>query len=81
MTLNTSDWERMYGKKTTVYGESKMIEVKKSYVLELTEEQARQLYNLLQSAKSTDQFSYGGLYDDLRELHKELKQLFDSGIR
>jgi uncharacterized protein YpuA (DUF1002 family) len=58
-----------------------MIEVKKSYVVELTEEQGRQLYNLLQSAKSTEHFSYGGLYDDLRELHKELKQLFDSGIR
>jgi len=58
-----------------------MIEIKKSYVVELREEQVRQLYNLLQSAKSQDQFSYGGLYDDLRELHNELKQLFDSGIR
>ena len=78
--IMTND-DQLFGKKPTVYGESKMIEVKKSYVVELTEEQARQLYNLLQSAKSTDQFSYGGLYDDLRELHKELKQLFDSGIR
>lgn len=58
-----------------------MIETKKSYVVELSEEQARQLYNLMQSAKSADQFSYGGLYDDLRELHKELKQIFNSGIR
>ena len=58
-----------------------MIEIKKSYIVELREEQVRQLYNLLQSAKSQDQFSYGGLYDDLRELHNELKQLFDSGIR
>ena len=58
-----------------------MIEIKKSYVVELREEQVRQLYNLLQSAKSQDQFSYGGLYDDLRELHNELKNLFDSGIR
>ena len=58
-----------------------MIEIKKSYVVELQEEQARQLYNLLQSAKQQDQFSYGSLYDDLRELHNELKQLFDSGIR
>lgn len=56
-----------------------MIETKKSYVVELSEEQARQLYNLMQSAKSADQFSYGGLYDDLRELHKELKQIFNSG--
>ena len=58
-----------------------MIETKKSYVVELSEEQGRQLYNLLQSARSTDQFSYGGLSGDLRELHKELKQIFDSGIR
>jgi len=58
-----------------------MIETLKNYKITLTEEQARQLYNLLQSAKSQDQFSYGGLYDDLRELHNELKQLFDSGIR
>ena len=56
-----------------------MIETKKSYVVELSEEQARQLYNLMQSAKSADQFSYGGLYDDLRELHKELKQIFNKG--
>ena len=58
-----------------------MIEIKKSYVVELQEDQARQLYNLLQSVKQQDQFSYGGLYDDLRELHNELKKLFDSGIR
>lgn len=58
-----------------------MIEIKKSYVVELQEEQARQLYNLLQSAKQQDQFSYGGQYSDLRELHSQLKELFDSGIR
>ena len=58
-----------------------MIETLKNYKITLTEEQVRQLYNLLQSVKQQDQFSYGGLYDDLRELHNELKQLFDSGIR
>ena len=58
-----------------------MIEIEKQYKLTLTEDQARQLYNLLQSAKQQDQFSYGGLYDDLRELHNELKKLFDTGIR
>jgi hypothetical protein len=58
-----------------------MIEKQISYKIEFTEDQARQLYNLLQSAKQQDQFSYGGLYDDLRELHNELKKLFDSGIR
>jgi len=57
----------------------KMIEIKKSYVIELTEEQARQLYRLLQS--SNDEFSYGERYDELGFLHDELKKLFDSGIR
>lgn len=58
-----------------------MIEKQISYKIEFTEDQARQLYNLLQSVKQQDQFSYGGLYDDLRGLHNELKKLFDSGIR
>lgn len=57
----------------------KMIEQLKNYKITLTEEQARQLYNLMQSAKSADQFSYGGLYDDLRDLHKELKDIFGKG--
>jgi len=58
-----------------------VIEKQISYKIEFTEDQARQLYNLLQSVKQQDQFSYGGLYDDLRELHNELKQLFGDGIR
>jgi|OM-RGC.v1.036828248 uncharacterized protein YpuA (DUF1002 family) len=58
-----------------------MIEKQIRYKIEFTEDQARQLYNLLQSVKQQDQFSYGGLYDDLRELHNELKKLFDTGIR
>jgi len=57
-----------------------MIEITKNYTIKLTEEQGRQLYNLLQSAKWVDEVSYRSLYDDLRELHKELKQLFDIGI-
>jgi hypothetical protein len=56
----------------------KMIEIKKSYVVELTENQAQQLYRLLQSTK---EFSYGERYDELGFLHDELKKLFDTGIR
>jgi hypothetical protein len=56
----------------------KMIEIKKSYVVELTENQAQQLYRLLQSSK---EFSYGERYDELGFLHDELKKLFDSGLR
>jgi hypothetical protein len=52
-----------------------MIEVKKSYVIELTEDQARQLYRLLQL--SSKEFSYGERFDELGFLHDELKKLFD----
>ena len=55
-----------------------MIKISKTYHLALTEEQAQQLYRLLQSSK---EFSYGERYDELRFLHDELKKLFDSGIR
>lgn len=58
-----------------------MITLKKSYVVELQEDQARQLYNLLQSVKQQDQFSYGGLYDDLGILYDALKNELDCGIR
>jgi hypothetical protein len=78
MTINHTANDRLFGKNLTVYGESKMIEVKKSYVVELTENQAQQLYRLLQSSK---EFSYGERYDELGFLHDELKKLFDSGIR
>jgi hypothetical protein len=57
----------------------KMIEIKKSYVVELTEEQALQLYNFLQLYK--DDFYYVGGYDALRVLLNELKTIFNGGIR
>ena len=49
-----------------------MIEIEKQYKLTLTEDQARQLYNLLQYAES---------HDELRVIWRELKKLFDTGIR
>lgn len=55
-----------------------MIEIQKNYKVAFTEDQARQLYRLLQSSK---EFSYGERYDELGFLHDELKKLFDSGIR
>jgi uncharacterized protein YpuA (DUF1002 family) len=56
-----------------------MIEIQKNYKITLTEEQARQLYRLLQL--SNDELSYGDRFDELRFLHDELKKLFDTGIR
>lgn len=55
-----------------------MIEIQRNYKLTLSEDQAQQLYRLLQSTK---EFSYGERYDELGFLHDELKKIFDSGIR
>jgi len=73
-----SYWDPLFGKNPTVYGESKMIEVKKSYVVELTENQAKELYQLLRTERDS-----GCLTPDkeLVLVYHELKQLFDSGIR
>ena len=51
-----------------------MIEIKKSYVLELTEQQAKQLYWILKDRKLEGD-------NDLKLVYHELKKLFDSGIR
>ena len=59
-------------------GETKMIETKKSYVIEFSEDQARQLYILLKYAKDIGDDCR---YDELRPLYNELKELFDTGIR
>ena len=55
-----------------------MIEVKKSYVVELTETQAQELYQLLRNARDN-----GHITPDYEicTLYGELKNLFDSGIR
>ena len=54
-----------------------MIEIKKSYVLELTETQAQELYKLLRFA---EQGSYLTPVE-LILVYNELKKIFDSGIR
>ena len=64
-----------------VYEETKMIDIQKNYKITLTEDQARQLYCLLQSGKDCGELNVGCRYDDLRELYDELKNLFDTGIR
>ena len=58
-----------------------MIETKKSYVVELSEEQGRQLYQLLQYGKDIGELNAGCRFNELRTFHNELKQIFDSGIR
>ena len=56
-----------------------MIEIQKNYKLTLTENQARQLYLILLNNK--EELGFNERYDDLKELHKQLKELFDTGIR
>ena len=59
----------------------KMIELKKSYVIEFTENQAQELYNLILYTKDTGDLKHDGRYVELRPLYEELKNLFDTGIR
>jgi len=77
--MDEGDWERMYGKTPTVYGESKMIEIQTNYKLTLSEEQLRQLFNLLGHNK--DLLTINNGYDELRTVHNELKKIFDSRVR
>jgi len=56
----------------------KMIQVKKSYVLELSEDQARELYVLLRNEKDNWIVAPG---KELVLVYNELRELFDSGIR
>ena len=58
-----------------------MIKLKKSYVVELTEEQARQLYQLLLDTKDTGNLKFDGCFVELRPLYEELKNIFGTGIR
>jgi hypothetical protein len=55
-----------------------MIQLKKSYVLELTEQQARELYELLRNQKGSGHLTPG---HELVLVYHELKPIFDSGIR
>ena len=60
-------------------GDLKMIEITKNYKLTLTEDQARQLHSMLKANKEL--LDIGSGYDELRPLYRELKELFDTGIR
>lgn len=75
--IMTND-DQLFGKKLTSYGESKMIEVKKSYVLELTEQQAKEFYQILDYERKQDNL---GVDKELVLVYHELKKIFGSGIR
>jgi hypothetical protein len=58
-----------------------MIEKQISYKIEFTEQQARQLYQLLIDAKDSANLKFDGRMPELRPIYEELKKLFDSGVR
>jgi plasmid replication initiation protein len=78
MTIDYTANDQLFGKNLTVYGETKMIEIQKNYKLTLSEQQALELYRLLQTEKDS-----GCLTPDreLKLVYHELKNLFDAGIR
>ena len=55
-----------------------MIEIKKSYVVELTETQAKELYQILDYERKQDNL---GVDKELVLVYHELKKLFDGEIR
>jgi hypothetical protein len=75
---HTVHYDQLFGKNLTVYGESKMIKISKTYHLALTEDQAKELYQLLRTERDS-----GCLTPDkeLVLVYHELRNLFDAGIR
>ena len=55
-----------------------MIKLKKSYVVELTEQQAKELYELLRTEKDRGWLTVD---KDLVLVYNELKNIFGTGIR
>ncbi len=50
--MTDHDKDRLFGKNLTVYGDDfKMIKIEKNYVLTLTENQARELYQFLDNER------------------------------
>ena len=55
-----------------------MIQIEKNYKITLTEQQARELYFMLQNAKDGSYLTHD---KELVIVYHELKKLFDTGIR
>lgn len=56
-----------------------MIEIQKTYRLTITEDGAKELYQLLRTAKDNGHITHAD--HEICTLYGELRQLFDSGIR
>jgi uncharacterized protein YPO0396 len=55
-----------------------MIQLQKNYVITLTEEQAKELYHILQSAKDVGSLD---INKEIILVYNDLKGIFDTGIR
>jgi len=55
-----------------------MIEITKNYKLTLTEQQAKELYEVLKIQKDVGHLTYD---HEILLVYNELKKLFDTGIR
>ena len=55
-----------------------MIEIQKNYKITFTEQQARELYELLNTERRSGHLTVD---HELTLVHNELKDLFDTGIR
>ena len=58
-----------------------MINIQKTYNISFTEQQVKELYQLLLDTKDTGNLKFDGRFVELRPLYEELKPIFDSGIR
>jgi len=61
-----------------VYEKTKMIDIQKTYNISFTEQQAKELYELLRIEEDS---GYLTVDKDLVLVYNELKNLFDTGIR
>jgi hypothetical protein len=71
--MDESDWSRMYGKNSTVYGESEMIkiETQTNYNITFDKQQFTQLYNLLKRLYNSGELNYDqALIPVLNEMRK-----------
>jgi len=69
--MTDHDKDRLFGKNLTVYGgDSKMIKIERNYVLTLTENQARELYQFLDNErdKLTPDKELKLVYNDLKSI-------------
>ena len=74
MTLTDYDNDQLFNKNFTVYGKSKMIEIETNYKMTLSEQQARELYQLLRTEKDIGHLTTD---KELILVYQELQEQFN----